>query len=58
MDALNGEASPREESMEEQEAAEYMPVENAADLVPEEPPAAVRRSQTMCRMPACVVCAF
>lgn len=45
MDAPNGEASPRVEAMEEQEAAEYLPVEDAADLVPEELPAAVRRSQ-------------
>eukprot|EP00903_Cladosiphon_okamuranus_P015959 g14741.t1 len=40
VDASNGEASPRVEATEEQESAEYLPGEDAAGLVPEEPPAA------------------
>jgi len=41
-DVWNGEASTRAEAMEEEDAAKYMSVEDAADLVPAEPPAAVR----------------
>lgn len=45
MGAPNGEAPPRAEAREDQDVEEYVPVEDAADLEPEEPPAAVRRSE-------------
>ena len=60
VDAPNGATSPRAEAMEEQDAAEYPPVEDAADLVPEEPPAAVRRAQdrVACLFPGFVLPSF